>query len=76
MITRVRDDAKIVEVWLTKSENNDACIRESLKTLYQEYKEKKYMVAVFVSGNGDLVEGTKELLLHNKKVAALNQAAV
>jgi hypothetical protein len=38
-----------------------------LKTLYAEYKAKKYMVAQFHSGTEDLYEGTRDLLLYNRK---------
>jgi hypothetical protein len=32
------------------------------------FKAKKYLVAVFKSGNGDLVSGTAELLRHNLRL--------
>lgn len=63
----VRDDRKIVEVWLTNEEQQDQAIKESLKPLYQQYKAKKYTVAVFLSGSRDLAEETVVLLLRNKR---------
>ena len=42
----VRDDNKLVEVWMTNVEQQDHALREKLKPLYQEYKRKKYLVAV------------------------------
>ena len=66
----VRDDRKIVEVWLTNEEQQDQAIRESLKPLYQQYKAKKYTVAVFLSGSRDLAEETAALLRHNKRRVA------
>ena len=70
MEINVRDDRKIVEVWLTNEEQQDQAIRESLKPLYQQYKAKKYTVAVFLSGSRDLAEETVALLRHNKRRSA------
>ena len=67
MEINVRDDTKVVEVWLTQEEKQDAALREQLKPLYKEYKEKKYQVAVFESGNRDLWEETGALLCYNRK---------
>lgn len=47
MEINVRDDRKIVEVWLTNQEKQDETLREQLKNLYQQYREKKYIVAVY-----------------------------
>ena len=66
----VNEQKRIVEIWLTKAEKVDEVIRESLKPLYKKYHEQKYTVAVFLSGDGDLFEGTRDLLIHNKKVLA------
>ena len=66
----VRDDRKIVEIWLTNEEQQDQGFRESLKPLYQEYKAKKYMIAEFLSGNLDLTEETAALLRYNKRRSA------
>jgi hypothetical protein len=63
----VRDEQKLVEVWLTNAEKNDPAVRERLKPLYAEYKQKKYMVAVFESGGRDLYQSTLGLLAYNKK---------
>lgn len=63
----VRDNSKIVEVWLTREEKQDANLRRRLKPLYQEYKEKKYLVAVFESGEQNLEELTGSLLGYNRK---------
>jgi len=62
----VKDSLKIVEVWLTNVEQGDAALRKSLQPLFDEYKQKKYKVAVFESGRGDLLYNTAGLLLHNR----------
>ena len=67
MEINVRDNSKIVEVWLTREEKRDINIREQLRPLYREYKAKKYMVAVFESGERNLEELTGSLLGYNRK---------
>ena len=51
----VHDDEKYVEIWLTNAESQDTDLRESLKPLCKEYKQKKYRVVIFSSGKGDLL---------------------
>ena len=69
MEINVRDSDKIVEVWLTREEKQDLNLRERLKPLYQEYKAKKFLVAVFESGEQNLEELTGSLLVYNRKRA-------
>lgn len=66
----VRDESKLVEVWMTNAEKQDQALREKLKPLYQKYKEKKYLVALFLSGAKDLAQQTGGLLCYNKKRTA------
>lgn len=66
----VKENSKIVEIWLTNGEKNDPSFCESLKSIYQKYKEQQYLVAVFLSGEGDLYEGTRDLLLYNRRRVA------
>ena len=70
MEIRVRDDRHLVEVWLSNAEKTDTSLRDGLKRLYAEYKKKKYLIAVFESGEGDLYQSTLELLSYNKKRCA------
>lgn len=67
MELNVRDDRKIVEVWLTNEEQKDESLQAQLKPLYQAYKAKKYTVAVFLSGREDLTQRTSDLLCYNRK---------
>ena len=62
----VKDSLKIVEIWITNAEQGNAALRESLQPLFNEYKQKKYKVAVFESGWDDLLYNTAGLLLHNR----------
>ena len=66
----MRDDRHLVEVWLSNAEKTDTSLRDGLKRLYAEYKKKKYLIAVFESGEGDLYQSTLELLSYNKKRCA------
>ena len=66
----VREQNKIVELWLTREEKEDAVFRESLKPLYQQYKAQNYLVAVFLSGEADLYQQTRDLLLYNRRKLA------
>ncbi len=66
----VRDDKKLVEIWLTNAEKKDLALRESLKSVYAKYKKKNYLVAVFESGEKDLYQGTLDLLAYNKRRCA------
>ena len=51
----VREQSKIVELWLTREERDDPAFRESLKPIYQQYKDQNYLVAVFLSGEEDFL---------------------
>ena len=66
----IHDEQKYVSVWLTKAESGDPVLRVGLKSLYFEYKQKKYRVVVFESGKGDLPTLTKALLKHNIELSA------
>ena len=70
MELKVHDNTKIVEVWMTNAEKNDPAVQARLKELYAKYKEKKYTVAVFHSGGGDLYQSTRDLLAYNKRKCA------
>ncbi len=70
MEINVRDDRKIVEVWLTREEQQDQASMVQLKPLYQQYRNKKYIVAVFLSGTQDLAEETGALLRRNRRRSA------
>ena len=63
----IREQNKIVELWLTRKERDDPAFRESLKPIYQQYKDQNYLVAVFLSGEEDLYQQTRDLLLYNRR---------
>ncbi len=63
----INDERRTVEVWLPNEEKNDSAVQQRLKPLYTEYAEKKYTVAVFMSGSQDLYSLTSGLLCYNRK---------
>jgi len=62
----VDDTKKRVEVWLTREEKDDTALRESLKGAYARYKEMRYLVVTFESGNQSLFTNTRDMLLANR----------
>ena len=66
MEMNIRNDERIVEIWLTTREKENEKLRDSLKPIYDRYKQMKYKVAVFQSGNRDLTDSTAGLLIHNR----------
>lgn len=70
MELNVKDDKQLVEIWLTNAEKSDPRLRAGLQDIYDKYKQKKYMVAVFESGERDLYQSTLDLLAYNKKRSA------
>ena len=66
MEINIRDDERIVEIWLTNPEKTNEKLRDSLKPVFDKYREMKYKVAVFQSGSRDLTDSMAGLLLHNR----------
>lgn len=67
MDINIRENQKLVEVWLTAADQEDNALQSRLKPMYQEYKKKGYLVAVFRSGRSDLYQQTHDLLRFNRK---------
>jgi len=67
MMLEVCEKNRIAYYWMTSEEKEQ---EEQLKEDYRRWNEQGYKVCTFVSGNGNLVDLTKELLLHNKEVLA------
>lgn len=67
MTIEVLNKEKMVYIWLDHADQEDPATQERLKPLYREYRQKKYFVSVFYSGQDDLEETTRELLLYNRK---------
>ena len=69
----VREQSRMVELWLTQEEKNDPVFREGLKPIYEKYRAQNYLVAVFLPGEGDLYQQTRDLLLYNRRKLAEEQ---
>lgn len=67
MEINVRSESRIVEIWLTREEQQDTALPEKLKPLYQSYKELGYTTAVFESGEQDLWDTASGLLCYNRQ---------
>ncbi len=74
MEINVNDEMKMVDVWLTNADKSDPAVQAKLKALYAHYKQKKYMVATFLSGNQPLQPSISDLLRYNRRRSA--EAAV
>ena len=60
-------DQKIIEIWLTNAEtSNPTFLRRQLQPLYHRHKSQGYRVVVFHSGQRDLHDVTRDLLLYNR----------
>lgn len=66
----INEKNKIVELWLTSKEKDDVIFRKSLRPIYQQYKVQNYLVTVFLSGESDLYQQTRNLLLDNRRKLA------
>ncbi len=63
----VRDEGKVVEVWLTNGEKQDGAVCERLKPLYRACKQRGYLTAVYQSGSQDLADATSALLRYDRR---------
>lgn len=70
MTLEVCEKNRIAYYWLSREEKDNVDIQNELKNKYGEWRSKGYKVCTFVSGSGNLVDLTKELLIHNKLIIA------
>ena len=69
MEIKIKEQEKILEVWLTREEKEQRELGELLTPVFEVYKAKKFIVAIFFSGLGDLTENTAGLIRHNKAIS-------
>ena len=67
MTIEVSNQNKLATVWLCRGEWENPAVKQQLKQLYADCKEKKYMVAVYQSGPRDLLSQTSGLLCYNRR---------
>ena len=70
MKINIRDEQKVVDIWLSKAEQSDPSQSDTLRKICAEYGPRKYTVAVFKSGEDDLLDLTSDLLLCNRRKLA------
>ena len=70
MEINVNHTQKIVDIWLSREEKQNAGLQEKLEPVYEKFKTQKYLVAVFLSGERNLGDTTSELLCYNRKRTA------
>lgn len=73
MKIEINRQSKIVELWLTNAEQQDASFMEGLPAYYEPYQAEQYKVAIFLSGSQELAGMAEGLLLHNRRVAAKSE---
>ena len=66
MQMEIRDAEKRLIIWLTRAESEDENMNESLRPIFREYAARKYLVAVFESGQESLEALTRDLVLYNR----------
>lgn len=70
MEIHIREEAKTVEIWLTRAEKGDSRLRAQLQEVYAACRQKKYLAVVFESGEKNLYQGTLDLLIYNRRRSA------
>lgn len=74
LILEVYDKEKFACYWFSQEDLQDKELRKSLISEQKEWNEEGYRVCEFHSGTGDIVELTKDLLIHTKEVLAAQKA--
>ncbi len=59
------NELKLAKVWCSHADQKDEAKQQKLKEFIAECRKKKIFVCVYESGDGDLLENTKELLAYN-----------
>lgn len=59
------NELKLAKVWCSHADQRDEAKQQKLKEYIADCRKKKIFVCVYESGDGDLLENTKELLAYN-----------
>lgn len=68
MTIDIHDEKRFVEIWLESCDENNEEVQEKVRELTDMFSGRKYYVAVFHSGKGDLLTNSRELILRNRRV--------
>ena len=74
MRMEIMEHSRRVELWLTREEGDDPALREALRPMYRHCQERGYLVAVFLSGEEELLQHSRELLRYNRRRLAEREA--
>ena len=58
-------ELKLAKVWCSHADQRDDAKQQKLKEFIADCRKKKIFVCVYESGDGSLLENTKELLAYN-----------
>ena len=66
---RIYTDEKdrLLAIWLSAEENDDAAVMEALYPVIVQYKSMKYQPVIYRSGDGNVKENTAALLCHTRR---------
>ena len=59
------NELKLAKVWCSHADQRDEAKQKKLKEFIADCRKKKIFVCVYESGDGDLLENTKEMLAYN-----------
>lgn len=61
----VDNELNLAKVWCSHADQRDETKQQKLKEFIADCRKEKIFVCVYESGNGSLLENTKELLANN-----------
>ena len=61
----MNNELKLAQVWCSRADQRDKAKQQKLKEFITDCRKKKIFVCVYESGDGSLLENTKELLTYN-----------
>ena len=66
---RIYTDEKdrLLAIWLSAEENDDAAVMTALHPVIAQYKSMKYQPVIYRSGSADLKESIAALLCHTRR---------
>ena len=83
MMFYVDEERKVASWWVSREEQQDENIVDSLRPQFKEWKAKGYLPVIFRSGSDDLEDCTHDLMKYNfvleakrRVAAAKNELAV
>ena len=66
----VNEEKRMIKIWLTKADQKDVDIMRQVDEICAKSKANNVQAVIYRSGEGDLKEGTLDLLIRNKRIQA------